>query len=356
LGEGIYEIHAPIRLANNIKITGCCEKTVLHKGSGYASKFTEDADYGELFVTVEDATGFKEGMGIMVYDTHYSCGWDVSTAVIRKVDGNRVYFDNYLIRDYNTDYCGGVSNACSIIEGVDIRNARISNLSIEGNSKNNDMLNGCRGGGIYLHKAGNCMIENVKVRNFNGDGFSWQITEDVVVRKCEVSGCTGYGLHPGSGSVNTLVENCDIRDNGSDGIFVCWRVKDGIFRNNNIYHNGGCGIDIGHKDTDNLFEHNHIYGNNFCGILMRSEKAANGAHRNKYKGNTVENNGGPETGYGIYIDSYVENVTIEENNIRDTGEKVQRIAIMVNEKTKDLKIENNTLYGHQLGEVIYSKC
>ncbi len=141
-------------------------------------------------------------------------------------------------------------------------------LSVEGNKKTNDYINGCRGGGVYIHKSKDCLVENVTVNEFNGDSFSWQITERITVRGCEVSNGDGLGFHPGTGSDHSIVENCISHHNKGDGIFLCWRVQNGIFRNNTSYSNGENGISIGHKDTDNIFENNHLYENGFQGVLL----------------------------------------------------------------------------------------
>ena len=57
---------------------------------------------------------------------------------------------------------GIVSNGCSIVEAVGAENVKISDLAIEGNKATNDYINGCRGGGIYIHKSKNCLVENVR--------------------------------------------------------------------------------------------------------------------------------------------------------------------------------------------------
>ena len=40
------------------------------------------------------------------------------------------------------------------------------------------------------------------------------------------------GLHPGSGSQRPTVRNCIARRNGTDGLFLCWRVRHGLFEHN----------------------------------------------------------------------------------------------------------------------------
>lgn len=66
--------------------------------------------------------------------------------------------------------------------------------------------------------------------------------------------------------MRTVVEGCNVHNNGIDGVYLCWRVQKVIFRNNRIYNYGESGISIGHKDTDNYFESNIIHDNAFCRI------------------------------------------------------------------------------------------
>lgn len=350
LKEGTFEISAPIRIYNNITLTGMGRNTVLHKVAGFKTDFVIDADYGELMLTVAAADGFKTGMGIRVCEQE-SNGWEVSTPVITAIKGNIVYIDRYLGKDYQADKGGTISNACSIIEVIGAENVKISNLTIEGGKETNEYINGCVGGGIYLHKSKNCLVENVKVANFSGDGISWQITEDITVRDCEVSGCTNFGIHPGTGSKRTVVEGCDVHHNASDGLFVCWRVQAGEFKGNKFHNNGFNGINIGHKDTDNHFESNHIYENANSGVYLRPETDINGAHRNFFKRNLIENNGNPKSGSGFLIDSYVEDNILEGNIIRDTGSELQKTGILIKRKAVNLVLENNIMSGHLAGDI-----
>jgi len=347
LGPGRYEIAAPLKLYSNITLAGAGEQTVLHKIDGFTTNFVIDADYGMLKVTVKDAFGFTVGMGIQLYDDDNNDGWDVTTARITAIDGQVLYIDTYLVRDYRADRNGVISNACSLVEGVGIENARIADFVVDGNAKTNDMINGCRGGGIYLHKSRNVFVENVAVRNFDGDSFSWQITENITVRNCEAAYGSNLGFHPGTGSDSSTVENCVSHHNGGDGIFLCWRVQNGVFLNNTTYGNKRYGISIGHKDTDNLFENNRIYENGRHGICFRDENEENSGHRNIFRGNTIENNG--TTGfaaYGFYIGGETHDITIDGNTIRSTGKGNQVGAVFIGPKSSRVTEKNNTITGH----------
>ena len=52
---GTYNITSPVRLYDNMSLTGSGEKTILKKCSGFRSAFALDADYGEYHITVADA-------------------------------------------------------------------------------------------------------------------------------------------------------------------------------------------------------------------------------------------------------------------------------------------------------------
>ena len=50
------------------------------------------------------------------------------------------------------------------------------------------------------------VIRNCFVRDYNGDGISFQQSNDVEVDGCVVDRCAGFGLHPGSGSQRPVGE------------------------------------------------------------------------------------------------------------------------------------------------------
>ncbi len=343
---GNYDIIAPVRLYDNMSLVGSGANTVLKKCKGFRSPFARDADYGELQITVTDASGFKPGMGVAIYDEGQRSGWDLTTAKITAIKGNVIYIDDYLVRDYHADKKGTMSNNCSVISAVNAENVKIANLTVDGSRESNDMIDGCRAGGIYLHKVHKAIVENVTVKNFNCDGISWQITEYVTVRNCEVYGCANSGLHPGTGSPFTLIEGNNSHDNGGYGLFVCWRVRNGNVRNNSFHNNGINGLSTGHKDIDMMYADNHIYENGSDGIQLRGELAQNAPHRSIFKNNLIENNGIKEKGYGLSVNCKAEGVVIEGNIIRNTGNGKQVAALLLTGDSLPVELKNNTISGH----------
>lgn len=353
LNPGVFKIIGPLRLPDNTTLTGSGGTTILQKCDGFRTSFIVDADWGMLKAVVKDVTGFKKGMGIQLFDSKHNEGWDVTTAVITDIKDNVIYFDNNTVNDYLSSLNGTVTNGCSIIEAVGVENVKIADLIVEGNKNSNDYINGCRGGGVYIHKSKNCVVENVRVNAFNGDSFSWQITENITVKGCEASNGGGLGFHPGTGSDHSIVENCTSHNNKQDGIFLCWRVQNGIFRNNTVYANGDNGFSIGHQDTDNVFENNHIYENGYQGVLFRDETEQNSGHRNTFTNNVIENNGITHESSGFYIGGETHDINITNNIIRSAGKGNQSVAVFVGKKSSKITSTNNKISGSK--EIVYEK-
>jgi len=118
----------------------------------------------------------------------------------------------------------------------------------------------------------------------------------VTVEDCVAEKNGGLGLHPGSGSQSPVLRRNRSVGNDQDGLYLCWRVKGGVFERNELRDNKGNGISIGHKDTDNVFRDNVIVRNGGPGILFRNESEAMGAHRNVFEGNRILDNGAAAKG------------------------------------------------------------
>lgn len=290
LTEGTYVISASIRLHDGITLQGVPGKTVLYKKDGFHSSMKVDVDYGELVATPDDASGFSVGDAITIKDDVFGQGWYVTHSYIKEIHDGCLFFDDYTHYDYSRERNGIISNACSVISCIECQDVTIKDLQVEGNRSTNDYIPGCRAGGVYAHRVRNIVMDHVNVHDFNGEGISIQTTTDCVIRSCTISHCAGNGIHPGTGSHYLLVENCESFDNDKDGLFICWRVIKGIFRNNRFHHNHNSGINIGHKDTDNLFTGNELYENDFWGIHFREETFGNSPHRCVLRNNVFRGN------------------------------------------------------------------
>ena len=186
-----------------------------------------------------------------------------------------------------------------------------------------------------------------------GDGISFQISDSVKVLNSESYGHAGYGVHPGTGSVNSLVKDCRMHNNEDIGLFLCWRVRHGRFENNVIEDNGHYGISIGHKDTDNEFVGNMIARNGLTGVYFRKETGMNSGSRNVFRNNKVLDNGNTHEGYGFYVEPYATDLVIDGNQIADTRttNRTQRYGIYKAPGAGLVEAKSNSMSGHSAGDV-----
>jgi parallel beta-helix repeat protein len=338
IGPGTYQMDASLLIPSNVTVRGTPGKTILLKSRGVESPLSEDGDYGESYLSVARPELFRPGMGIEVLDDSLKEGWDVTISKVTAVDGHILRISPYTVRDYDLEQKHArIRNTFPILCAMNAENVAFEDIIVDGNKTENAYLDGCRGGAIYLYNVRNVTVKNCVARNYNGDGISFQISENVHVVNSESYGQAGYGVHPGTGSANAVVEHCRLHNNGDIGLFLCWRVRHSQFHDNVIEDNGHYGVSIGHKDTDNEFANNTIARNGVSGVYFREETLANSGHRNTFRNNKVLDNGS----YGFYIAPRVGDLVITGNQITGT----QRYAIYKAKGAGSVRLENNTVNG-----------
>ena len=345
IGEGEYLMGDSLHLRSNVTVRGRKGKTILRKADASDSPLAIDGDFGEQQVTVSDPKGFEVGSGVTIWDDHGG-GFHTTVARITGRDGHRLSIDADLMSDYMVSAHARAATVFPVVSGTDIRGARVEDLVIEGNKQANPYLNGCRGAGIYLYRGFGVRVSGCLVRNFHGDGISFQQSNDVTVADCVVEDNTHLGLHPGSGSQRPTVRGCLARRNGTDGLFLCWRVRHGIFEGNRLEENGEAGISIGHKDSDNLLRGNHVVRNGTCGVLFRDEAAGMSPHRNRLERNIIEDNGRSPGTPGILVRGEPEALVFESNTIRDArpaDQKTQTVGVLIEPRVGSVRLEGNAI-------------
>ena len=142
-------------------------------------------------------------------------------------------------------------------------------------------------------------------------------------------------------------------------MFVCWRVKNGLFVDNVLEDNQQMGISIGHKDTDNRFLRNQIRRNGGSGVYFRNEAEHAGGHRCTIEECVIEDNGtagphGDQPPAGIRIDGHTNDTVIRTNTIRDTRAdgKTQVHGVLINSDAGEVTLDGNKLEGNAEGDVL----
>ncbi|MBM3882500.1 MAG: right-handed parallel beta-helix repeat-containing protein [Verrucomicrobia bacterium] len=328
-----------LHLRSRVTVRGAGERTVLKKDREHRSSLAADGDFGEAAITVQDPEGFALGRGVYVASKTQRNFLGVCATILNSRSN---YFT--LSRHMNADILisdgGFAATIFPVISGYNLEDARVEDLTVDGNrAENSTKVDGCRTAGIFLYRGDNCVISNCFVRDYNGDGISFQQSNDVKVEGCVVERCAGFGLHPGSGSQRPSVKNCRAIANGEDGFFFCWRVRGGVAEGNWLENNGGYGMSIGHKDSDNFIRRNTIIGNKLGGVYWRAETEPMAAHRNTFENNTVRDN----EGWGIFVDGATHGTIIRSNVVEDTGGGRQKTGIRIGKQAGEVVLEGNTV-------------
>ncbi len=354
IGAGVYTMKDSLHVRRNVTVIGADKETILRKGEGHLSRLLTDGDYGEEQITVADASGFEVGMGVTVQDDHSGGFHTTVGTIIAQVNENTFIINSPFQSDYMVHHNAHAKNTFPIISGYYVENVRIEGLTIDGNRANNERLNGCRGAGIFFYRVNRSQIIDCTVHDYNGDGFSFQQSNDITIENSISHHNANLGFHPGSGSQRPTMQNNLAYENGDDGLFLCWRVRHGTFEGNELRKNGRYGISIGHKDSDNLLRNNTVIGNVRHGVYFRNEPEYTAGHRNRLEGNKIYNNGTNGKGSGIYIDGETNDTVIignEIGNLADGGPPTQRFGVVIGAKAKRVTLEGNRIEGNVDGEV-----
>ena len=257
VGPGEYLMLDSLHMRSRVTLRGAGKDTVLKKAASVRSLLAADGDFGEKAITIVNPVGFDIGKGVYVASDRFRGFHSICATILNK---NGDYLT--LSRPLNSN-CMMRDNAYAItvfpvISAYHVEEFRIEQLTVDGNREENEVIDGCRGAGIFFYQGDAGIIENCIVRGYHGDGISFQQSNDVQVLNCVVEGCAGGGIHPGSGSQRPVVRGCKSIGNDRDGFFFCWRVRNAVVEENEFRANGRVGISIGHKDSDNLIRRNII--------------------------------------------------------------------------------------------------
>lgn len=349
IGAGEFMMRDSLHLRSNVTVRGIPGKTVLRKSPAVVSDLALDGDFGEQQFTIKDLDGFEVGAGVAIWDNK-AHGFHTTVARITGRRGKTFSIDKPLMADCMVARGAKAGTIFPVVSGYDLVGVRIEGLTIEGSRDSNVHLNGCRGAGIFLYRAFGTVIRNCTIRSYNGDGVSFQQSNDVTVENCLSEQNASLGFHPGSGSQRPAVRGSIARGNGTDGLYLCWRVRHGVFEDNLLEGNRRFGISIGHKDSDNLIRKNRIRLNGQNGVFFRNETLNMAAHRNRIEENVIEDNGtngdSPTGNAAIRIRGETRGLVFKGNVIRDTrsaGNQTQKTGILIENRVGEVVLEGNQI-------------
>jgi len=343
---GTYTLRNSVHLPSGIRVLGSGPESVITKTASVRVKLAEDSDWYDQEITLTKAEGLRVGDGIVLQAKNPHDG---SQTVIKRTlvarSGNRFKLNAGLRKNLWLSGQPTCASLFPLLTSERTSDVVIENITLDGNQANNENLNGNYGGNIFLQDCNRYTFRNVESRNYNGDGISFQICHDVVVDNCYSHDNAGLGVHPGSGSQRPQLRGNRLARNNI-GLFWCWGVKYGIAEDNKITDNRDYGISIGHNDTDNVMRNNWIEGSGRVGILFRNDArgADFWANRNVLEGNTILDSG-DEKGIAIDIQGNTKDLTLRNNQVRETRAPMQRIGLRISEKSERITLADNTYAG-----------
>ena len=331
---GEYAMRNALFMRSNVHLRGAGAETVLKKTPTVCTPLARDSDWYEASIQVRDPSGFTPGCGIML------CGQvrgrlQVIKETVVEIDGDLLALSRPLEKNAWLDEQATATTLFPILTAEWVDDVSVEDLVLDGNKEQNDETNGNYAGAVFIQHCDRYLFRNVTARNYNGDGYSFQVCDDIRFESCRSENNANLGFHPGSGSQRPIFHNCVARGN-SQGIFFCWGVTHGLAESCTCSENRDYGISIGHRDTDNRIAGCTIQHNEKVGILFRDESAESQSrefrapHRNTIEGCTIYDNGFKEAGVGIDIRGIAHDLTIRDCRFEDSGEGKQKIGIRCN--------------------------
>ena len=344
---GRYDMSNSLFLRAGITLCGEGDDTVLYKCPGHGQALVRDSDWYEASVEVGDGQGYRPGSGVMLRSYQDESDWlrDVVRATVTRVEGQVLTLSKRLRENMWLEHRASAAPLFPLITAEEeTHDVTIRDITLDGNRDENEEINGNYSGGVFIQRCDRWTFERVTSRSYNGDGFSFQVCDDIHFDRCRSQGNANLGFHPGSGSQRPVFHEC-VSTGNSQGIFFCWGVSDGLVERCTCSDNRDYGISIGHRDTDNRVVDTTIERNEKIGVLFREQTTFRSGHRNLITGSTIADNGANLDGVGVDVRGETCDIVLQDNVISDSGRGVQRIGVRIGEQAKRIDTEKNTYVG-----------
>ena len=341
---GVYKLRNSVYLRPNITLRGSGDKTILRKNKSVVTALVRDSDWFEYGVQVADTKGFAPAGGIMLRSKTGPGDWqfDVLQATITAIEDNFIFLDRLTEENFWLEKDATAATIFPILTAENVDDVVVEDIVLEGNREQNEHINGNFSGGVFIQHCNRWSFRNVTSRKYNGDGFSFQVCDDIRFFDCKAINNADLGFHPGSGSQRPVFQRC-LSERNSQGIFFCWSVSDGLAEDCVLSENSRYGISIGHRDTDNIIRRCTIERNDQVGILFRKEtNEFRSGSRNRIESCIIRDNGSKGQGIGIDIRGKTGDIVIHSTRFGNTADKKQNTGIRIGEMAKRVMLKGNT--------------
>jgi len=296
-------------------------------------------------VPLESAAGLEPGMTVSVHDDK-GRGFYETFATVTWIDGDWVGLDHGIEADYRADDHPCLTTAYPLIFAHKVHDIAVRDLSLEGNSSDNEeSMGACRGAALYFYQSRGIEVTGVRECNYDGEGLGFQMCRDVVIRRCAFTDNTGNGLHPGAGSTNVMFDDCDSHDNGNCGLFFCVRANYITVRGSRFTGNG-TGVSIGTRDCHNLIEDCVVDGNAGAGVLVRPSPRPVEVHSCHVRRCTIAGNVGKRGQGQVEIVTQAHDLIFEGNTVSGRqGAGQDKPGFFVESTARHIHLDGNRVQG-----------
>lgn len=340
LRPGTFVLHNALRPHAGTCLRGAGEATVLRKAPGFTIPLVREADWFEYAVQVEDAAAFRPGSGLAL--TSGKAEWPrTKLFTVTAVDGNVLYLDRRTEKNFWPCENAVAQNVHSLIHGWETHDVAVEDLALDGNGSANPHMDGNYAAGVFLQYCNRWRFRRVACRNVNGDGFSFQVCDDIHFESCRSENNATLGFHPGSGAQRPVFKDCEASGN-AQGLFWCWGVCDGLAEACTFSNNRMHGMNFGHRDTDNIVRRCRIENNGEVGVLFRREpNECRTPDRNRIERCIIRNNGRA----GIDIQWATHDVVIARCRFEGSAGGRQATAVHIADEAGEITLLDNRFSG-----------
>ena len=337
---GHYKMQNSLILQHRVNIVGSGNDTILYKTPSFSSSLICDADWYEKQIKVSDASGFNVGCGIVIQSQHLG-DLQVIKRTVTAIEDNVLHLNERIGKNAWLSEEAKVSSIFPIITAYKVNDVFVSDLILDGSSAENEKLNGNYVGGLFIQHCHRHSYQRIISRDFSGDGFSFQVCDDIRFDECKALNNLELGFHPGSGSQRPVLTNCSATGN-NQGLFFCWGVTNAQVSLCNFSNNREYGVSFGHRDTDNHLYKCTIESNGIFGILFREENYDfRRSNRNKIESCFFRENGHKGSGIDIQCSGMPYDVELKKKRFENSIEKNQKIGIRFTSKSHDFLLDGN---------------
>ncbi len=348
LTAGTFAMADSLHMRTGVSVRGQGDTTVLRKNAMKQARVATFLGFGHYDLVVDEPDAFELGDGVLVGDRN-AWGFYQSVSTLVRREGDTWFTSRPHPHDYLDTSDGYAKTLFPLVSAVDVHDTALEDLAVDGNADENEPLGGCRGGGVFAHRSDRVAVRRVTVRDFAGEGFSFQTCDDLELADCLAERCSGNGLHPGSGSNRFHIHGCTARRCGQSGLFYCLRVRDGLLEDCTFEHNRLHGVSIGGRDTGHLNRRLTIRHNGGAGVFLREGGRQVAPHYNTIEDCILEHNAAQEDLAEIVLQGQTEGIRLIGNRIR---RRPDRPGILVMPEMLPFEQRDNTIEPAGEGAVV----